>query len=236
MPGPQKVSGHWPGVSSIASRPANGYGPRITDHSASRFTFHVFHSALRTPHSALRTGFTLIELMVVMGIMAILMTMGVPLVYRTTHKLPMSRAVTDVVEVCSNARARAILHGAMTEVVFHPMEKRLEIAGAAGGAPPAEHPGDGSGEAGAARAPGSGLSAQLDERVDIDMLDINLTEYSRSELARVRFYPNGTCDEMTLILRARDGGEQRGIVLEITTGLASVLSENDLQNLRNGRL
>jgi hypothetical protein len=171
--------------------------------------------------------------MVVMGIMAILMTMGVPLVYRATHKLPMSRALADIVEVCSNARARAILQGHMTEVVFHPMEKRLEVGGAAGGATRAENPNSGSMET---AAPGSGLSAQISERVDIDMLDINLTEYSQNELARVRFYPNGTCDEMTLILRDRDGGEQRGIILEITTGLASILSDNDLQNLRSGRL
>ncbi len=67
------------------------------------------------------------------------------------------------------------------------------------------------------------------------MLDVNLSEYKDQETARVRFYPNGTCDEMTLILRS-DKGEQRGIVLEITTGLATVLNDNDLQNLRNGRL
>jgi hypothetical protein len=41
---------------------------------------------------------------------------------------------------------------------------------------------------------------------------------------------------MLLILRGHDKGEQRGITLEITTSLASVLNENDLQNLRSGRL
>ena len=29
------------------------------------------------------------------------------------------------------------------------------------------------------------------------MLDINLTEYKDADVARVRFYPNGTCDELT---------------------------------------
>jgi hypothetical protein len=67
------------------------------------------------------------------------------------------------------------------------------------------------------------------------MLDINKWkhDFRDDELARVRFFPNGTSDELTLILSS-DHGEQRGIVLEVTTGLASVLSEADLQNLRNG--
>jgi hypothetical protein len=48
--------------------------------------------------------------------------------------------------------------------------------------------------------------------------DIDLHE------ARVRFYPNGTCDEMRLVLLADTGGVQ-GVFLEITTSLASVESD-----------
>ena len=53
------------------------------------------------------------------------------------------------------------------------------------------------------------------------MLDINLWEYKDSEVARVRFYPNGRCDEMTLVLRSSKG-EWKKISLEVTTGLASI--------------
>jgi hypothetical protein len=52
-------------------------------------------------------------------------------------------------------------------------------------------------------------------------LDINLSEYKDSEWARVRFYPNGTSDEMTVVLHS-DRNEWRKITLELTTGLASV--------------
>ncbi len=38
--------------------------------------------------------------------------------------------------------------------------------------------------------------------------------------ARVRFFPNGTSDEMTLIMHS--GDQYRKITLEVTTGLASV--------------
>ncbi len=188
--------------------------------------------ALRTPHSAPRTGFTLIEIMVVIGIMAIVMTMGIPMVYKIWRKEPMRSALSSVEEVCGNARARAILQNTMTEVVFHPKEGRFEVSGAA--AAPRSEEAASAGPSDVAPAPGSGLSGQLSEHVSIDMLDINLTEYRDREEAHVRFYPNGTCDEMTLILRD-DENQQRGVTLEITTGLVSILNEADLQNLRNGR-
>jgi len=62
--------------------------------------------------------------MIVIAIMAIVMTMSVPIIYKVRHKAPLRKAVSDVVEVCSRARAQAILKGVMTEVTFHPREKR----------------------------------------------------------------------------------------------------------------
>ena len=56
------------------------------------------------------------------------------------------------------------------------------------------------------------------------MLDVNLQEYKDSSEARVRFYPNGMSDEMTLILRS-DDSEWRKISLDITTALASLDSD-----------
>jgi Tfp pilus assembly protein FimT len=169
--------------------------------------------------------------MVVVGIMAIALTMGVPIVYKTLHKPPLTKAVSDVIDVCSAARARAILQGQPTYVVFHPQQGNFEVSGGSGtGAAPVNN----SGSVVQVRAPGTtyAQSGQIDkEHVSIDMLDINLSEYREAEEARVCFYPNGMCDEMTLILR-NDAGVQRGITLEITTGLTSVLNSADLQNLR----
>jgi len=51
-------------------------------------------------------------------------------------------------------------------------------------------------------------------------------EFNDVDSARVRFYPNGTSDEMRLILF--DGRDRMGIELEITTGLAGVVN-NPLQ-------
>jgi Tfp pilus assembly protein FimT len=63
-------------------------------------------------------------------------------------------------------------------------------------------------------------SAALPDGVDIAMLDVNLLDYGASDEARVRFFPNGTCDELTLVLHFRDEWEK--ITLEFSTALASV--------------
>lgn len=165
-------------------------------------------------------GFTLIEIMVVVGIMGIIMAMGVPSILKSIRKEGMRKAISDVEEVCSNARARAILRGKETEVVFYPLERRFEVGGAGAGASTAST--DGGGDVVVEKQPppqSSGLAAGLDEDITIEMLDINLLEYRESESARVRFFPNGTSDELTLILRSAKKNEFYKISLEVTTGL-----------------
>jgi hypothetical protein len=193
--------------------------------------------------------------MVVVGIMVVVMAMSVPFAYRALHREPMNQALRDIQEVCSTARWKAIMQGSMSEVIFHPKDRRLEVAGGArpaaqsGTKDPAPNPYHvynngaevkseetvvvgGSGSSGGNPAPpGSGLSAQISDRVTIRGLFVNLLEYTDAEEARIRFYPNGTSDEMLIILNS-DKNEQRGISLEVTTGFATVLNEDDLQKLR----
>jgi len=177
-------------------------------------------------------AFTLLELMIVVAIMGVVLTMGVPIVYRMRHEAPLRKAVKEVVEVCSQARARAILQNQPTCVVFHPREGTFAVQGGASS-------GDKSGTAPGvpisfhASSSGSGLSGQLSDRVAIDMLDIDMTEYKDAEEAKVWFYPNGVSDELTLILHALDFERDplRAITLEVTTGLASV--ETDINKLKS---
>jgi hypothetical protein len=55
------------------------------------------------------------------------------------------------------------------------------------------------------------------------LLDINKLqhEFRDDDEATIRFFPDGTCDELSLVL-VSDQNERREITLEITTGLASV--------------
>ncbi|MFO1496983.1 MAG: prepilin-type N-terminal cleavage/methylation domain-containing protein [Verrucomicrobiota bacterium] len=63
-------------------------------------------------------AFTLIELMIVISIVAIIVAVGVPSFVRGLRKEGLRKAVSDVVEGCSHARAQAILRGAPTELVI----------------------------------------------------------------------------------------------------------------------
>src|ERR1017187_9572575 len=132
----------------------NSYQSRLTNYD-SRITNQ------RSP------GFTLIEIMIVVAIMGIVMTMSVPIVYKVWRKAPMRTAVSSVVEVCSHARARAIMGGVVTEVVFHPKQNWLGLAGTGGTARSAGEeimpPGSS-----APTTLGAGLSAQLPEGIIIE--------------------------------------------------------------------
>jgi prepilin-type N-terminal cleavage/methylation domain-containing protein len=174
-------------------------------------------------HSPRRAGFTLIEIMIVVGIMGIVMMMSIPMVYKLWHKAPMIKAVRDVSEVLSRARAQAIMQNSMAEVVFHPHEGTMEVSGAVSHArpSPSEFEDLGAVTPSPPPEPHSGMSATIDPSISIEMLDVNLTEYKDADIARARFYPNGTCDELTLILHS-DRGEWYKIALEITTSLATV--------------
>jgi type II secretion system protein H len=169
-----------------------------------------------------RFAFTLIEVMIVVAIMGIVVTMSVPMVYKVWRREPLNKAVRDVVEVLSNARAQAIMQGRMVELLLYPQERRMAVSGF-GGAPQSQdaEPWSIEEKNQISLDAGSGMSAVIDEQVTIEMMDVNLIEYKDAEFARVRFYPNGTCDEMTLILHS-DKGDWLKISLEVTTSLASV--------------
>ena len=72
--------------------------------------------------------------------------------------------------------------------------------------------------------PGSMTSGSFSEPVSIEMLDVDLTEYKDADEVKVWFYPNGVCDELTLILfdPTVERDPRRAISWEVTTGLASV--------------
>ena len=169
-----------------------------------------------------RCGFTLIEIMVVVGIMGlILVSFGIPSIYSIARKEGMRRAVSDLTEVLGNARAQAILQGRQVEVKFYPLDRRFEIS-AATEAPATVPAGNGNAEAKPpSLAPGTGLSGIIPEDIYLEMLDVNLSEYNQSEWTRVRFFPNGTSDELTVIFRSAKN-EYRKITLEPTTALAIV--------------
>jgi prepilin-type N-terminal cleavage/methylation domain-containing protein len=143
--------------------------------------------------AARRAAFTLIEIMLVVIIIGLVMGMGVPSIYRGLKQEGMRKAVDDIMEACNKTRATAILSGKTTELHFAPVDKKVE-------------------------APGH--SVQLPGNVSIEMLDVNFSEFKDAESAAVRFFPNGRCDDMTIVLRS-DRNEWRILSLEITTAICT---------------
>ena len=56
------------------------------------------------------------------------------------------------------------------------------------------------------------------------MVAVNLREYKEEDTVTVRFFPNGTSDEMTVVYRSAKN-EWRRINLEVTTGMPYVESD-----------
>ena len=160
-------------------------------------------------------AFTLIEIMVVVAIIGLVAAMGIPALLQSLQKEGMRKAVSDVNEMLTTARAQAILQGRTKAVVFHPQDKKLEIADAA-----ASESDTTESKMMGATTTSALTSTILPANVDIAMLDINLMDFGGSDIARVRFFPNGTCDEMTMVLHANDDWEK--ITLEFSTAIATI--------------
>jgi prepilin-type N-terminal cleavage/methylation domain-containing protein len=150
-----------------------------------------------------RRAFTLIEIMIVVAILGLVAAMGLPSILKVMQKEGMRKAISDVTDVCASARARAIFSGQTVAVTFHPGDKTFASeGGGAGHGSPWVH------------------SSQLPGNVEIAMLDINQQDFSGSDYGRVRFFPNGTSDELTLVLHDRT--DWRKISLEFSTALTRV--------------
>ncbi|HKS36999.1 MAG TPA: prepilin-type N-terminal cleavage/methylation domain-containing protein [Verrucomicrobiae bacterium] len=163
-------------------------------------------------------GFTLIEIMIVIGIVAMILVMGMPSIIQSVRKDPLRQAVSDLMEGCSYARAQAILQGFPQELVIRAVDghftvRRVPInATGSSGESPIETPG-------ATPAPAP-FSARLHEDIAVILLDVNFRDQMEAEESHVRFYPNGISDEFTIVVETPYG--RRKISLECVTGLADV--------------
>lgn len=161
-------------------------------------------SRFSTSPAGRTAAFTLIEIMLVIGILAIVMGMAIPPIYRGLSKEPMRRTIVGLQDAFLDARGAAILEGKTTSVTFHPADHTFGLEGAKARPRPGGEPG-----------------GKIPDAVFVEMIEINLMSFMEAKEAKVRFFADGTCDEFTLVLHS-DKGEWRKITLEPTTGIMSV--------------
>jgi hypothetical protein len=172
--------------------------------------------------------------MIVCAIIGMVLAISIPTIYRYFHPDSLEGTVRSLMEACSHARARAILNGTYTELVIRPLDRTYQVT--QGSSPmPTEQPArlESHNVAGEewrmedrqpTPAADDGISGRIGDKIIIEMIDVNFVEHKDAEIARVRFYPNGTSDEFTIVLRG-ENDQWRKISLEVVTGLADLSSD-----------
>ena len=190
----------------------------------------------KTPYIFRRSAFTLIELMLVIGLIMIAMSIGIP---RLVHnnETPLGGSISAVMDACASARSKAILSGKTMMVVVDAESYSVTVSGA--GAKPkvvSENPdleltSEELPEEEPKPAPPTvpGFSGKIHQDVGVTILAVNFISYEDRGRAEVRFHPNGTCDEFTIGLTHITGDNlQRFVQLDSVTGLAYIKTEDEI--------
>jgi general secretion pathway protein H len=172
-------------------------------------------------------GFTLIELMIVIGIMAVVMAISVPSMYRTLERDSIRRATQDVLDIFQRARSRAIMTGQPVQLVIQPQTRVflvMPLQQAEGMTEEdyvlqeiekilsAEVEGD-------APRTRDEDTMKLSDRMQILFIGVNfVADLQEEDMVPVRFYPNGTSDEFTMVI-VSDSNQSRLFQLDVPTAL-----------------
>ena len=173
--------------------------------------------------STVSAGFTLIELMVVVSIALLVLGWGVPNLLRNIDKQGVNKAVFDLMEGCKQARAYAILTGNPSELVIRADDGQMTVRKAMGPRLMRESGGEAVGVSPAGKTSTDklkGFSEALEDDVAVELLDVNFIDQMQFSEGIVRFYPNGTSDEFTIVLRVDD--DWRKVSLDPITAIANM--------------
>ena len=182
-------------------------------------------------------GFTLIEVMLVTGMMLLLLGWGVPNMLRALEKHGIAKASMDIMDGCKQARALAILKGTTAEFVITDDGESYVLFVAQTSTPrlmnteaakapedmyaPNPLPSTTSRKTKSALEELDGFRRRLDQDIALETIDVNFIDQMAGNEARVRFFANGTSDEFTTTVLMNE--DRRIISLDPITGLPSMV-------------
>ena len=187
------------------------------------------------------SAFTLIELMVVMGLMMIILAIGVPKMVQG-NRSPLGESLNAVMEACAAARRQAILTGSTSGVTIRGAEEGTGFiisAGSGGGRSRAQKDRDINSDMAdfldetprpaSKPSAGAGFSGRIHDEVAVHFISVNFDESMDKDQVEVKFYFNGTSDEFTIGMRHEYGDAVlRFVQLDSVTGLAYIKTEYEI--------
>lgn len=168
-------------------------------------------------------AFTLIEIMIVITIMAITMAVGVPYIVHNLRDQPLQTSIQNIAEACRHARAFAILKATPSEVVIREDGTVFVEQVSAGRRPLPGEMAIADLTRRLSEDTGSRIfSTQISPEVSPELLDVNFIDHMQEAEARVRFQPNGTSDEFTVVLFRPETSKRMILTLEMVTGAPDI--------------
>ena len=168
----------------------------------------------------MRRAFTLVELIVVIAVMGVILGISIPAFIKMGKKAPLERAISDVEEVCRNARARAILDMRVMEVYLNDADDVIALNTATRTVMGVDM------ETGLeGRQPESG-EEKVRYQLEADMEIIAPVDDEFEGELWLRFYPNGTAEPVEL--RVFDGEGSYRLAVDPVTGQTVVVNEDGL--------
>lgn len=147
-----------------------------------------------------RTGFSLFELLLVLGILAALIGLAAPAVLKWQDRLQRDRAINVVQSLCADARLKAIQFGRPIDVeLVNEKTLRHNFAGSSG----SRH-----------------NQIRLPAGYSVHPID-NARQPGQSKVAAataVRFFPDGTAEPLTMILTNDLRQAQASLKINVLTG------------------
>jgi len=189
-------------------------------------------------HNKKQSAFTLIEVMLVTGIVLLMLGWGVPNMLRALEKHGIAKATMDIMDGCKQARALAILKGTMAELVINTDNDSYALYVRAASNPRLlgpENPGlpedminpdpmtrNNSLKSRTHFEELDGFRRTLDYNIALEEIWVNFVDLIKEGAgeARIRFFPNGTSDEFMVTVLLND--DRRIIMLDPITGLPSL--------------